>query len=93
MVITKELFAAYLNCRTKAYLAKSTKTCTQSKVEIWRRSFEENLRQQGVYNLQKQSRFTVVKDPAVTECLSKGSALYVNFYIEAGDAALVDRRC
>jgi predicted RecB family nuclease len=85
MVITKDLFAAYLKCRTKAYLQNSAGYCQQSKVEIWRSSFENNLRQQGLDNLQKQSRYKVVIDPAVTEFSAKESALYVNCSIDAGE--------
>ncbi len=85
MVITKELFAAYLNCRTKAYLKYSAISCHQTKFGIWRRSSENNLRQQGVDVLQKQSPHKVIKDPVATDFSLKGSALYVNCSIEAGE--------
>jgi len=85
MVITKELFAAYLNCQTKAYLKNMAESCQQTKFGTWRSNFETSLRRQGVDFLQEQTRPKIVENPTESELSNKGSALYVNCSIEAGE--------
>src|SRR3974377_909124 len=83
MTITKELFAAYLNCQTKAYLKNSAMSYEQSKFGMWRSNYENGLREQGLSFLQKQSRCKTVEKPTAADFLTEGSALYVNCYVKA----------
>jgi len=85
MVITKELFASYLNCQTKAYLKSSAASCQQSKFGMWRSSWENNLRRQGMDFLQEKTGRKTVENPTEAELSNKGSAVYVNCSIEAGE--------
>ncbi len=85
MVITKELFASYLNCQTKAYLKSSAASCQQSKFGMWRSSWENKLRRQGMDFLQEKTGRKTVENPTEAELSNKGSAVYVNCSIEAGE--------
>ena len=78
MVITDELFAAYLNCPTKAYLMSSTIPAERTKFGRWKTDFQNRLRQQGVELLRKQSRLEIKESPTADDLSAKGSALYVN---------------
>jgi hypothetical protein len=54
MVVTKELFAAYLNCQSKAYLKGSATSYQQTRFATWRSDYEDNLRRRGVDFLKEQ---------------------------------------
>ena len=78
MVVTQELFAAYLNCPTKAYLMRSAIPTEQTKFGRWKADIQNKLRQQGVELLRKQSRLEIKESPTADDLSAKGSALYVN---------------
>jgi CRISPR/Cas system-associated exonuclease Cas4 (RecB family) len=91
MVVTQELFAAYLNCPTKAYLMRSVIPTEQTKFGRWRADIRNRLRQQGVELLRKQSRLEINERPTADDLSAKGSALYVNCSIVCEElSALVD---
>jgi predicted RecB family nuclease len=78
MVITEELFAAYLNCPTKAYLMSSAIPTERTKFGRWKTDFQNKLRQQGVDFLRKQSRLEIKESSPTEDFSAKGSALYIN---------------
>jgi len=78
MVVTQELFAAYLNCPTKAYLMRSAIPTEQTKFGRWKADIQNKLRQQGVELLRKQSRLEIKESPTADDLSAKRSALYVN---------------
>ena len=78
MVVTQELFAAYLNCPTKAYLMSSAIPTEQTKFRRWKADIQNRLRQQGVELLRKQSRLEIKESPTADDLSAKESALYVN---------------
>jgi CRISPR/Cas system-associated exonuclease Cas4 (RecB family) len=78
MVITQQLFAAYLNCPTKAYLMSSEIPKEQTKCGRWKADIQNRLRQHGVELLRKQSRLEIKESPMADDFSAKGSALYVN---------------
>ena len=78
MVVTQELFAAYLNCPTKAYLMHSAIPTEQTKFGRWKADIQNKLRQQGVELLRKQSRLEIKESPTADDLSAKRSALYVN---------------
>jgi len=91
MLITDKLFAAFLNCQTKAYLKSSAIAEPQTKLIIWRNRFENQLRKQGVAFLQKQNGCNLMENPTVADFSAKGSALYVNCSVGAGElTSLID---
>ncbi len=83
MVVTKELFTAYLNCPRKAYLKNLGTSSEQTKLGAWQKDLQNKLRQQGLDFIQKQSRHQIIEAPTATEFSKKGSALYFNCSIES----------
>ncbi len=83
MVVTKELFTAYLNCPRKAYLKNLGTSSEQTKLGAWQKDLQNKLRQQGLDFIQKQSPHKIIEAPTATEFLKKASALYFNCSIES----------
>jgi predicted RecB family nuclease len=85
MVVTKELFAAYLNCQSKAYLKGSATSYQQTRFATWRSDYEDNLRRRGVDFLKEQNFPNVMENPTAVDLSTKGLVLYINWSIDAGE--------
>jgi predicted RecB family nuclease len=91
MIVTKNVFAAYLNCQTKAYLKSLGTPHEPIKFGAWRTEFEDNLRQEGLNFLKKQNSHNVLENVSTIDPSAKGSVLYINCAIDNGEiASLID---
>jgi hypothetical protein len=89
MIITKEVFKAYLECPRKAYLKKSALLYEPTKFGMWKNDLQNKQRQAGLDFLQKQTRGKRKKIPMPTESVMDGSVLHVNCSIRTEEVMSV----